>query len=300
MLCENILEVMGGTPLVRLRRLVPDDYADVYVKMESLNPGGSHKAKVALSMILAAEADGELRRNSGQTIIEPTGGNTGIGLAMAGSIFGYRIVLVIPDNYSHEKQRVLLGYGATVILSDSAKGPDSHVEKVWELLVEHPDWVFLNQFENRANVDVHKKSTAVEILRDIQRADGYVGGIGTGGSITGIGEALKEHFPECDIIGVQPEGCDILKKVFVPHGIQGLAVGFPTLLNVDIIDGMISVSEQKATETMRRLLKEEGLSVGISSGANVYAAIKLAETLGKGKVVVTIAADSAAAYLDIL
>lgn len=299
MIKNSILDMMGNTPIVRLQNMWSKSNVSIFVKVEGFNPGGSHKARVALNMILEAENDGRLRRGSGQTIIEPTGGNTGIGLALAGAVLGYKVLLVVPDNYSAEKQRILRAYGAEVVISHSSEGSNSHIELVWNLLVENPAYVFLNQFSNTANVDAHRKGTALEILKDMDRLDYFICGIGTGGSITGIAEILKKYFPDLIVIGVQPEGCDILKNKFISHDIQGLAVGIcPDILNTTIIDEMISVTSENAVKTMKRLAREEGLLLGISSGANIYCALQIAREIGLQKNILTIAPDFGSSYLD--
>jgi len=224
MLHNSILDVIGQTPIVRLAQFSEDLGIEVYAKLESLNPGGSHKARIALGMILDAERRGVLIRDSGQTIIEPSGGNTGIGLVMAGNVLGYKVVLVIPDNYSPEKQKLLRLYGARVVLSDSRLGNNSHGEKCMELQLENPNYVMLNQQRNGANPQTHRDTTAPEILRAFgeQRVDYFVSGIGTGGHITGIGETLKAAWPALRVMGVEPEECDLLKDRHAAHGIQGV------------------------------------------------------------------------------
>jgi cysteine synthase A len=303
-----ILNTIGNTPTIRLNRLAPELDASLYIKLEGMNPGGSHKARVALKMVLEAEKEGQLTRGSGQTIIEPTGGNTGIGLAMVSAALGYKAVLVIPDNFSKEKQRVLRAMGAEVILSDSSTSLNSHVALMWELLIKHPDYIYLDQFGNIANVLAHKEGTAKEIIDYIGHIgqageegalDYFVCGIGTAGSITGIGEALKEQYPDIKIVGVQPEGCDILNGKFVSHSIQGIAAGIvPSILNKDIVDEMVSVSLESTMHTLNDLARLEGIFLGISSGAYVYAALKVAKRAGSGARVLTISPDFGESYLE--
>ncbi|MCK4911018.1 MAG: cysteine synthase family protein [Thermodesulfovibrionales bacterium] len=298
----GIIEAIGHTPLIRLERLAPELDASLYIKLEGMNPGGSHKARVALRMVLEAESEGRLTRGSGQTIIEPTGGNTGIGLAIISAALGYKAMLVIPDNYSREKQRILKAMGAEVVLSDSSRGLNSHVELMWDMLIKYPDYVYLDQFGNPANVMAHKEGTAPEIIDHMNHVGGvdfFVCGIGTAGSITGIGEALKERYPGIMVVGVQPEGCDVLNNKFVPHEIQGIAAGIvPSILNRDIIDEMVSVSLKDTMQTLRLLCRKEGLFLGVSSGAYVWAAMQVAKKAGKGARVLTISPDFGEGYLD--
>jgi len=296
----DILEFMGRTPSVVLKRIVPTSAARVYVKLEKYNPGGSLKARVALQMVLEAEKKGILRPDSGQTILEPTGGNTGIGLAIVGAIRGYRVILVIPDNYSEEKQKVLRAYGAEVVLSDSTTGNDSHVAKAREILTKNPGFVWLDQLSNTANPMAHYQNTAAEILASISSIDCFVAGIGSGGTITGIGRRIREAFPQARVIAVQPEGCDVLSGRAIQHQIQGFAIGrIPPILDVNIPDSVFSVTFDQARATMIRLAEKEGLLLGISSGANVYAAIAVSQELDPTKTVVTIAPDGGRSYLDL-
>ena len=314
MLYNSVLQTIGQTPMIQLKNLVEiDDYLKsnfaIYIKIETFNPGGSHKSRIAFNMIKDAENQGILKPNTGQTILEPTGGNTGIGIAMAGAVLGYRVVLVIPDNYSLQKQKLLKALGAKIILSDSHKGSQSHGELALEILFENPDYVMLNQFGNPANPEIHRRTTAQEILEDFpdESIDYFVAGIGTGGHITGIGEILKQEKPEVTVVGVQPSGCELLDNKFVPHQIQGLAVGIiPKVLNVKIIDRMISVTFEESLEMMKLLILKEGLLVGLSSGANLAATLKIVEELRqhaqltKKVNILTMAYDSAIDYLDFL
>jgi len=303
MILDNIVQGIGNTPIVRLRNIGSDSGSSIYVKLEMFNPGGSHKTRIAFNMIKSAETEGRLRPGVGDTILEPTGGNTGMGVAIAGAVLGYKVVLVIPDNYSESKQRLLRAFGTTVINSDSRLGNNSHGQLAMELQFQNPDYVMLNQAANPANPDIHRKTTAQEILTDFSGTEihSFVGGIGTGGHITGIGEVLKDKRPGVQIIGVQPEGCDLLKGVFVPHKIQGLAVGIiPPVLNVGLIDRMFTVSFTEAKTMMRRMMTEEGLSVGLSSGANIAASLQLASEIGPGHSVLTMAYDAATDYAELL
>jgi cysteine synthase A len=300
---DSIIDAVGGTPLIRLARLTADLPADIYLKLESANPGGSHKARIALNMILTYEQYGVLSRGSGQTILEPTGGNTGMGIVMAAAVLGYRVVLVIPDNYSRAKQRLLRSFGAEIVLSDSNIGNNSHGELAAEIQAEHPEYVMLNQAFNPANPETHRRTTAIEILEDLGPGplDWFVAGIGTGGHITGIGQVLKRSHPELTIVAVQPAGCELLHEKFVKHRIQGLAVGMiPPILDVGIIDEMSCVTEEDAIEAMLATMRTEGISVGVSTGANIAVARRIAAGCRPGSRILTIAYDSAADYVDLL
>ena len=300
---KNVFDYIGNTPIVKLQKVVPEGAADLYIKLEEFNPGGSVKARVAFQMIVDAEKNGILKPNLGQTIIEPTGGNTGIGLAMMGAIRGYKVILVIPDNYireSKEKTKILRAYGAEIIWSNSKKGNDSHIEMVKEIIKERMDYIWLNQFANVSNPNTHSETTGKEILEVLKKVDCFVAGIGSGGTITGVGRKIKEKFSNALVVGVQPVGCDVLKGEAVEHKIQGLAIGrLPSVLDVEIVDKVLSIEYEEAVKYMKRLASEEGLLVGLSSGANVCAAIKIAEKLGAGKTVVTISPDGGRSYLEV-
>lgn len=303
MIYESVLDTIGRTPIVSLGRLGCDVPADIHLKLECLNPGGSHKVRIALNMIHDYERVGILERGSGQTILEPTGGNTGLGIAMAAAVLGYRVVLVIPDNYAHSKRRILEAFGAQIVLSDSERGNNSHGELAACIQEEHPEYVMCNQAFNPANPAIHRSTTAVEILEDFAgaRLDVFVAGIGTGGHITGIAEVLRETYPDLRVVGVQPEGCELLEDRFVKHAIQGLAVGMiPPVLNTKIIDEMVSVTEGQAIAAMTELMRVEGIAAGISSGANVAVALRIAEQLPRGSSILTMAYDGAADYVDAL
>lgn len=302
-ICSTILEVVGRTPVIKLGKLSRDLGCDVYAKLESLNPGGSHKVRIARAMVEDAERRGALRRGSGQTILEPSGGNTGIGLAIVGALYGYKVILVIPDNYSREKQTILRLYGARIVLSDSRRGNDSHGEMALEMLLLNPSYVMLNQQRNPANPAIHRVTTAQEILRDfgVARIDVFVAGIGTGGHITGVGEELKKARPSLEVVGVQPEGCDLLANRHVPHDIQGLSIGLiPQVLNTAVIDRMECVTLHDCLDMVRRVMRTEGISLGISSAANLVA---IAQGVGnrliaRGTQVLTMVYDGAESYLQ--
>jgi len=300
MIHHSLLHVIGNTPVVRLPAFSAETGFDVYAKLESLNPGGSHKARIALAMIRDAEERGILTPDSGQTIIEPSGGNTGIGLAIAANLLGYRLVLVIPDNYSPEKRKLLRLYGAEVVLSDSRRGNNSHGERAMELQFEHPGYVMLNQQRNPANPDIHRRTTAQEVLRDFRDfpPDCLVAGIGTGGHITGLGEVLKARWPTLGVFGVEPQECDLLRNRHAPHGIQGLSIGLvPAVLNLSVLDGMIKVSRHDCLDRVRKTMREDGLSLGLSSAANLVAISRMADEWMKGTRVLTLIYDGVDGYL---
>lgn len=300
MIHESLLQAIGETPVVRLAAFSAETGLEVYAKLESLNPGGSHKARIALAMVRDAEARGILRPGSGQTIIEPSGGNTGIGLAIAGNILGYRVVLVIPDNYSPEKQKLLRLYGAKVVLSDSRRGNNSHGELAMALQLENPGYVMLNQQRNPANPEVHRRTTAQEILRDFATLppDCLVAGIGTGGHVTGLGETLKAAWPQLRVFGVEPEQCDLLADRHAPHEIQGLSIGLvPAILNLGVLDGMLKVSKQDCLARVRQTMRSDAVSLGLSSAANLAAIAQLATELPRGTRVLTLIYDGVDSYL---
>lgn len=300
MIHSSLLSVIGNTPVVRLPEFSAETGFEVFAKLESLNPGGSHKVRIALAMIRDAEARGILVPGSGQTIIEPSGGNTGIGLAIAANILGYRVLLVIPDNYSPEKRRLLRLYGAQVVLSDSRRGNNSHGERALELQLEHPEYVMLNQQRNPANPDIHRRTTALEVLRDFHDSppDCLVAGIGTGGHITGLGEVLKASWPTLGVFGVEPEECDLLRNLHRPHGIQGLSIGLlPGILNLAVLDGMIQVSRFECLARVRKTMHEDGLSLGLSSAANLVAIARMAGEWMRGTRVLTLIYDGVDGYL---
>lgn len=292
-----ITDLIGQTPLVRLQRIVKPEMANVYVKVEYFNPGGSVKDRIAWGMIQDAEKRGALR--PGGTIIEPTSGNTGIGLAMIAAARGYRLIVVMPDSLSVERRMLMAAYGAEFVLTPGAKGMTGAIEEAKRLLGENPDYFMPQQFENSANPEAHRQSTALELL-EFPGLDAFVAGIGTGGTITGVGDILKARLPEVKIIGVEPAASPVISGGKPgPHKIQGIGAGFvPAVFNKTIMDQLIQVSNEDALETARRLAREEGLLVGISSGAAVWAALQVAETLGKGKNVVVLAPDTGERYLS--
>lgn len=300
MIHSSLLQVIGNTPVVRLPAFSMETGFEVFAKLESLNPGGSHKARIALAMVRDAEERGILQPGSGQTIIEPSGGNTGIGLAIAANILGYHLVLVIPDNYSPEKQQLLRLYGAEVVLSDSRLGNNSHGELAMQLQLEHPGYVLLNQQRNPANPQIHRRTTAQEILRDFGDLppDCLVAGIGTGGHITALGEVLKASWPTLGVFGVEPEECDLLRNRHAPHRIQGLSIGLvPAILNLGVLDGMLRVSHHDCLARVRRTMREDGLSLGLSSAANLVAIAGMSGEWMSGTRVLTLIYDGVDSYL---
>lgn len=296
----SVLDLVGGTPLVKLNRVPRPGGAVVLGKMESLNPGGSVKDRIAVSMIEDAEGRGLL--GPGATVVEPTSGNTGIGLAMVCAVRGYRLILTMPDDMSVERQRLLSRLGAEIHLTPAIEGMTGAVYAAQEICREHPGAFMPQQFENPANPEVHRRTTAREILDATgARIDAFVAGVGTGGTITGVGEVLKQRVPGVRVIGAEPARSPVLAGGRArPHGIQGIGASFvPGILNRAILDEIIAVRDEDATTTARRLAREEGLLVGISAGANVWAACHVAERLGPDQVVVTVLCDTGERYLSI-
>src|SRR5215468_11549999 len=299
-IADSVLDLIGGTPMVRLRRLPRASGASVVAKMESLNPGGSVKDRIAVAMLEDAERRGLLR--PGSTIVEPTSGNTGIGLAMAAAVRGYRLILTMPDDMSVERQRLLARFGAELHLTPAIEGMTGAVHAARELLREHPDYFMPQQFENPANPEAHRRTTALEILEATEdRVDVFVAGVGTGGTVTGVGEVLRERLPGVRVIGVEPTRSPVLSGGRArPHGIQGIGASFvPGVLNRAVMDEVMQVRDEDATATARRLAREEGLLVGISAGANVWAACRVAEALTPEQIVVTVLCDTGERYLSV-
>jgi len=296
----SVLELVGGTPLVRLNRIPKTGGAIVLAKLESLNPGGSVKDRIALAMVEDAERRGVLK--AGATLVEPTSGNTGIGLAMVCAVRGYRLILTMPDDMSAERQRLLARFGAEIHLTPAIEGMTGAVFAAQEICREHPEYFMPMQFENPANPEAHRRTTALEILDATEeRLDVFVAAVGTGGTVTGVGEVLKERLPGVRVVGVEPARSPVLSGGrFRPHGIQGIGASFvPGILNRSVLDDIIQVRDEDATSTARRLAREEGLLVGISSGANVFAACQVAETLPADRVVVTVLCDTGERYLSV-
>jgi len=301
-LVQSITELIGNTPLVRLNRVVPEGSAEVYLKLEFQNPGASVKDRIAISMVEVAEQEGKLK--PGDTIIEPTSGNTGIGLAMVAAAKGYKAILVMPETMSMERRNLLRAYGAQLVLTPGAEGMKGAIRRAEELQAENPSYFMPQQFKNQANVKVHRETTGPEIVEAIKGHDGkldaFISGIGTGGTITGAGEVLKQNFPGIKIYAIEPSASPILSGGKPgPHKIQGIGAGFvPDILNTSIYDGVITVENEEAFETARRVAKEEGILGGISSGAAIFAALKVAKELGAGKRVIAVIPSNGERYLS--
>lgn len=296
---QNITELIGDTPAVKLRRLAGEQDADVYVKLEYFNPSGSVKDRAAYNLIAQAEQDGLLK--PGSTIIEPTSGNTGIGLAMNAAAKGYRAIMVMPDNMTKERINLLKAYGAEVVLTPAAERMPGAIRKAQELHREIEGSFIPQQFENRANPDIHRRTTALEIIEQMEgHLDAFVATAGTGGTITGTGEVLRERLPGIGIYVAEPKGSPVLSGGQPgPHKLVGTSPGFiPPILNTDVYDEIFQVSDEDAIGTTRRLAAEEGILVGPSSGASVWTALQVARRLGPGKRVLCIAPDTGERYLS--
>jgi len=297
---DDVTGLIGSTPLIRLNKIVPENYANIYAKVEYFNPGGSVKDRIALSMVVNAEKKGLLKK--GGTIVEPTSGNTGIGLALVGAVNGYRVILVMSDDMSDERRSILKSYGAQIELTKAKFGMQGAIDRAEELTKRHHGYFMPQQFNNPANPEIHRRTTAKEILKamDGDQIDAFVAGVGTGGTITGVGEVLKTKNKEIKIVAVEPKTSAVLSGGKPgPHMIQGIGAGFiPKVLNTSIINEIIPVSDEDSFHTAKSLSKEEGLLVGFSSGAACFAALKVAEQLGKGKNVVVIFPDTGTRYLS--
>jgi cysteine synthase A len=294
---ETALDLIGSTPVVRLQRLPTHRSATVWAKLESHNPGGSVKDRIGKAMIEAAEEAGLLR--PGGTIVEPTSGNTGIGLAMTAAVKGYRCILTMPDTLSVERRAILKAYGAELILTPGATGMKGAIAQAEELAREHGYFMPL-QFANPANPEIHRRTTAAEILAQVPQLDAFVAGVGTGGTVTGVGEVLKDTLSGVEIVAVEPAGSPVLSGGSPgKHKIQGIGAGFvPDVLNTEVIDRIVQVENEDAAETARRLAREEGILAGISCGAAAWAALRVAERLGEGKTVVVLLPDTGERYLS--
>lgn len=295
---KTILDLIGNTPMVKLSRVVGAGAAEVWAKLEGFNPGGSVKDRPALAMIEDAEKKGRLKK--GMKIVEPTSGNTGIGLAMVAAVKGYPIVLTMSEAMSLERRRLLEAYGAELVLTPAEKGMKGAIEKANEILTSG-NYFMPDQFGNPANPQVHRKTTAREILKFMgaKKIDAFVAGVGTGGTITGVGEVLKKKFKGIKVFAVEPATSPVLSGGQPgPHAIPGIGAGFvPKILNTKVYDEIIQVTNGQAAEMTKRLAREEGLLVGISSGAACWAALQIAARLGKGKRVVTLFPDGGERYL---
>ena len=296
-LAQSVVELIGKTPVVKLNRVSNPEDAEVYVKLEFFNPGSSVKDRIAFAMIEAAEKEGKLKE--GSTIIEPTSGNTGIGLSMIAAAKGYKAVLVMPDTMSLERRNLLRAYGADLVLTPGADGMKGAIAKAEELSNEN-GWFMPQQFNNEANPEIHRLTTGPEIAEAFDELDGFVAGIGTGGTITGAGGVLKEKFPNIHIAAVEPEDSNVLSGGKPgPHKIQGIGAGFvPKVLDTKMYDSIIQVSNEDAYATSREVAKLEGILGGVSAGAAIYGALQLAKQLGKGKKVVAIIPDNGERYLS--
>ena len=294
----SVLDLIGDTPLVRLRRVAPPDGARVLAKVESLNPAGSVKDRIALAMIEAAEREGRLR--PGDTIVEPTSGNTGVGLAMVAAVKGYRLILTMPEDMSPERRALLKRFGAEVVLTPAIEGMTGAVFAAEELVRKHAASFMPQQFVNPANPDVHRRTTAQEILKATGgEVDAFVAGVGTGGTVTGVGQVLSREVPGVWIVAVEPAASPVLQGGrFRPHGIQGIGASFvPGVLDRALLDEIIGVHDEEAKTMAGRLAREEGLLVGISAGANVVGALRVGARLGPGRTVVTMLPDTGERYL---
>ncbi|MEE8240320.1 MAG: cysteine synthase A [Nitrospirales bacterium] len=296
----EITQLIGGTPLVRLNRLSPEGGATIYVKVESFNPGGSVKDRICLNMLDEAEREGRIK--PGATIVEPTSGNTGIGLALVSAVRGYNLILVMPESMSMERASLLSSYGAQLVLTPAWEGMKGAIQEAESILSQNPSYFMPNQFANPANPAIHRKTTALEIWDALDgRIDAFVAAVGTGGTITGCGEVFKDRRPGIQIVAVEPAGSPVLSGGEAgPHKIQGIGAGFvPQVLNRSILDRILTVKDEQAYQTTKMLAKKEGLLVGISSGANVFAAQRVAEELGPGKHVVTVLCDTGERYISV-
>ncbi|MBO0457861.1 cysteine synthase A [Enterococcus hulanensis] len=296
---NSILDTIGETPIVKLRHMTTDEMAQIYVKVESFNPGGSVKDRIALRMIEDAEKSGKLK--AGMTIIEPTSGNTGIGLAMVGAAKGYPVTLVMPETMSIERRKLMQAYGANLVLTPGSEGMKGAIAKAKELADEN-GWFVPAQFDNPANPKVHEETTAKEIVNAFEKneLDAFVAGVGTGGTITGVGNELKRMYSNIKIYAVEPEESPVLEGgQSGPHKIQGIGAGFvPSILNTEIYDEVLPVNSSDAMETAREIAKKEGILVGVSSGAALFAALKVAKEMSPDQKVLVLLPDNGERYLS--
>lgn len=294
---ESVTDLIGKTPLFKLH--TPSDSADVFVKLELFNPAGSIKDRIALAMIEEAEKQGKLQ--AGATIVEPTSGNTGIGLAAVGAAKGYKVVIVMPETMSIERRKLMAGYGAKLVLTPGAQGMKGSIAKA-ESLVKENGWFMPMQFENQANPQIHEQTTGQEILADLKgtKIDAFIAGVGTGGTLTGVGHALKKADSSTKVYALEPAESPVLKEGHGgKHKIQGISAGFvPDVLDQTLYDGIAEVESEKALQTARQVAAREGFLPGISAGANIYGALNLAKELGAGHTVVTVAPDGGDRYLS--
>ena len=296
---DNVTQIIGNTPVVKLRNVVDEDAADIYVKLEYQNPGGSVKDRIALAMIEKAEREGKIQ--PGDTIVEPTSGNTGIGLAFVCAAKGYNAVFTMPETMSQERRNLLKAYGAELVLTPRSEAMKGAIKKAKELKEEH-GYFEPQQFENLANPEIHELTTGPEFVDQFEgkQIDAFLAGVGTGGTLSGVGKVLRKEYPNVEIVAIEPEASPVLSGGEPgPHKLQGLGAGFvPDTLNTDIYDSIIKVGNDTAMDMARRVAKEEGILAGISSGAAIYAAIQKAKELGKGKTVVTVLPSNGERYLS--
>lgn len=295
---DHVYELIGQTPVVRLNRIVPEGSATIFVKLESANPGGSVKDRIALAMIEDAEKRGVLK--PGMKLLEATSGNTGIGLAFVAAAKGYGITLVMPDTMTVERRSLLKAYGAELVLTPGSGGMKGAVDKAEELAASGQGYFLVRQFDNPANPEVHRRATALEVLEQVPELDAFVAGIGTGGTITGVGEVIAQRKPGTLVVAVEPIDSPLLTQGKAgPHKIQGIGANFvPTILNRDAYTRIEDVAYEDSLRIARRLAREEGLLTGISTGAIVHAALKVAAELGTGKTVVAVLCDTGERYLS--
>lgn len=298
-LAGSVLDLVGATPLVRLNRLPNPGGAQVFVKLESYNPAGSVKDRIALSMVEAAEREGILK--PGDTIVEPTSGNTGIGLALVAAVKGYRLIITMPDDSSEERRRVLEHFGAQVVMTPARKLMKGAIDRAREIVNSNPRCFMPQQFDNLANPEVHRRTTALEILNALDGSvDAFVAGVGTGGTITGVGEVLKQELPNVRVVAVEPtKSRGLTGGPTEPHGIEGIGAGFvPAVFNRDVVDDVMACKDEVAFDTARRLAREEGISAGLSAGAAVWCACQLAAEMSSDQRVVSIVPDSWDRYVS--
>ena len=297
MIYNGALDLIGRTPILKVNNMIGEDCAEVYVKLEKYNPGGSIKDRAALGMIERAEKDGMLKK--GDTIVEPTSGNTGIALAMIGKLKGYKVIIIMPETMSKERRDLIKAYGAELVLTDGNKGMKGAIEKALEYKVKE-GYFIPQQFENKANVDKHYETTAEEIYEDISDLDYIVAGVGTSGTIVGISKKLKEKNPNIKAIAIEPKSSAVISgEKAGAHKIQGIGAGFiPELYDESVIDEVVLVSDSDSLSTTKEFAEKEGILVGISSGAAIYAAIEIAKKVGKGKKILAIAPDGGEKYIS--
>lgn len=298
MIYENVIDMIGNTPILKLNNLIDENMAKVYVKLEKYNPGGSIKDRAALGMIEEAENKGLLKK--GSTIVEPTSGNTGIALAMIGKMKGYKVIIVMPENMSAERRKLIKAFGAEVILTSGSKGMTGAINKAKELVNSKEGYFMPQQFINKANPSKHYYTTADEILKSVKDVDVFVAGVGTGGTISGVGKRLKEYNKKIKVIAVEPKNSAVLSGDEPgSHKIQGIGAGFiPEIYNFDVVDDVITITDDEAYETTKMVALKEGVLIGISSGANIAASLKIAKTLNNNAKIVTVAPDGGERYLS--